>query len=180
MIIDGGECEIGLESTIVKIDGDSAILLRPGAVTPEMLSRVVSDLKFDAGIKEKNDIGGAPLAPGMKYKHYAPRAEVYLVKGDDDKALAYLKARLDEDDNTGVICFDEMAKELDGENIVSIGKKDDGAAHAKALFSALRHFDETSVKTIYATSVVPSGIDLATYNRMMKASGYKIIDLDEN
>jgi len=180
VIIDGGECEIGLESTIVKIDGDSTVLLRPGAVTPEMLSEVVPHLKFDAGIREKNDSDAAPLAPGMKYKHYAPRAEVYLVKGDAENVDSFMAARLLEDKSVGVICFDETAKKLKGDNVVTLGLKSDGAAHAKKLFAALRHFDATSVKTIYATAVEPIGIDLATYNRMIKASGYKIIDANDN
>ena len=178
MIIDGGSCEIGLESTIIKLDENKATLLRPGAITPEMLRAVIPHLELDAGIKEKNDTDAAPLAPGMKYKHYAPRAEVFLVKGDDKKIVEYIKARLCESDRVGAICFDEIAEKLGNANVVAFGKKSDGKAHAKALFAALRHFDSTDVETVYATAVEPEGIDLATYNRMIKAAGYKMIDLN--
>ncbi|MBQ0125472.1 MAG: translation factor SUA5, partial [Clostridiales bacterium] len=111
-----------------------------------------------------------------KYKHYAPRAQVYLLRGDKRKIADFLmeKSKLE---NVGILCFDEIAKELDGKYVVGFGNENDGAAHAKILFSALRFFDTTDVNEIYATAVGTGGIDLATYNRMLKASGYTIIDL---
>lgn len=177
MIIDGGECEIGLESTIIILDRDAATLLRPGAITPEMLREVIPDLKMDKGITQKSDDGAAPLAPGMKYRHYAPKAKVYLLTGDDDNILKYIRERQSEKSGVGVLCFDEIAERLTGKNIISFGKKDDGKAHAKKLFAALRYFDGTNVTEIYATAVSQNGIDLATYNRMLKASGYTLIKL---
>jgi len=177
MIIDGGECKIGLESTIVKLDDGGATLLRPGAITPEMLKKVLGSVKLDGGITKKNETDASPLAPGMKYKHYAPRAQVYLLKGDADKITAFLAAKLAEDENTGVLCFDELAEKLEGKYIVPFGKTDDEGAHAKRLFKALRYFDDVEVNKIYATAVGTDGIDLATYNRMLKASGYTIIEL---
>lgn len=177
MIIDGGECEIGLESTIIKLDDGGATLLRPGAITPEMLEEVLGNVKLDGGITKKNETDAAPLAPGMKYKHYAPRAQVYLLKGDADKIAEFLAKKLAENENTGVLCFDEFASKLNGKYIVPFGKKSDERAHAKRLFKALRYFDGTGVNIIYATSVGTEGIDLATYNRMLKASGYTIIEV---
>lgn len=178
MIIDGGECKIGLESTIVKLDEDDAMLLRPGAITPQMLKEVLGSIKLDGGITKKNETDAAPLAPGMKYKHYAPRAQVYLLKGTADKITAFLAEKLAEDGNTGVLCFDELAEKLDGKYIVPFGKTDDEGAHAKRLFKALRYFDDVEVNKIYATAVGTEGIDLATYNRMLKASGYTIIEVN--
>ena len=179
MIIDGGECDIGLESTIVKLDNDGATLLRPGAVTPEMLREVLPSLKIDGGITKKSENDAPPLAPGMKYKHYAPKAQVYLLKGNKEKITGYINKKLSENEETGVLCFDEMISDIKGKYVISFGKRNDGAAHARTLFSALRFFDKTDVKEIYATSVGTDGIDLATYNRMLKASGYTVIDLDK-
>ena len=178
VIIDGGECEIGLESTIVKLDDGGATLLRPGAITPEMLEGVLGKIKLDGGITKKNETDAPPLAPGMKYRHYAPRAQVYLLKGDADKIAAFLTEKLAEDEKTGVLCFDELASKLDGRYIVPFGKQSDEKAHAKRLFAALRYFDDAEVNKIYATAVGTDGVDLATYNRMLKASGYTIIELN--
>ena len=177
MIIDGGECDIGLESTIILLDGEKATLLRPGAVTPKMLSDVIQNLEIDNGITQKSDRNGAPLAPGMKYRHYAPRAKVYLLSGDDGAIIKFINEQRKKNENIGVLCFDEIASELSGENIVSFGKRNDEKTHAKKLFSALRYFDGTMVNEIYATAVSKNGIDLATYNRMLKASGYTLIEL---
>ena len=179
VIIDGGACKIGLESTIIKLDGDTAVLLRPGAVTPEMIREVVPKLIIDVGVTQKNQSDSAPLAPGMKYRHYAPKARVYLVVGNEEKTVAFIKEKLRSDKLVGVLCFDEVADKLSGGHIVRFGSRNDGEAHAKKLFSALRDFDETEVNEIYATAVSPEGIDLATYNRMLKASGYTVIDLGE-
>ena len=177
VIIDGGECKIGLESTIVKLDEGGATLLRPGAITPQMLEKVLGKIKLDGGITKKNETDAPPLAPGMKYKHYAPRAQVYLLSGDADKITAFLLGKLAENENIGVLCFDELTEKLSGKYIVPFGKKDDESAHAKRLFKALRYFDDVEVNEIYATSVGTDGIDLATYNRMLKASGYTIIEV---
>lgn len=179
MIIDGGSCEIGLESTIVKLDGENATLLRPGAITPEMLLEVVKEISVDDGITKKSETNNAPLAPGMKYKHYAPRAQVWLLKGSDVKILGFLQKKLSENKKVGILCFEEFKSKLDGEHIVDFGKRSDGEAHAKILFSALRYFDTTEVNEIYATVTGLTGIDLATYNRMLKASGYSILDVGE-
>lgn len=179
MIIDGGECDIGLESTIVKLDVGGATLLRPGAVTPQMLSEILPDLKIDRGITEKNETDKAPLAPGMKYKHYAPRAEVTLLVGDNAECAEYINSHVKNGDKIGVLCFDEVADMINGGNVVRFGKRSDGKAHAKALFSALRNFDGTDVEKILATAVEPVGIDLATYNRMLKASGYTLVYLNK-
>ena len=177
MIIDGGECTIGLESTIIKLDENTATLLRPGAITPEMIAEVIPNIKLDNGITKRIETNIAPLAPGMKYKHYAPRAQVYLVSGEFDKVEKYISDAISNDPNVGVLCFEEMTKNIKGKYVVNFGKANDAAAHAHMLFSALRYFDTTLVNKIYATSVNASGVDLATYNRMLKASGYTIIEL---
>ena len=182
VIIDGGDCEVGLESTVVKLDGETVTVLRPGAVTPEMLRTVCENVKLDAGITEKLPEGTAPQAPGMKYRHYAPHAAVYLIKDAggadfDRRAVEFLREKLRENPKTGVLCFDEYAGELHGKNVFVFGKKRDGAAHAKKLFDLLRRFDDTDAPAIYALADDTDGIGLALYNRMLKASGYHVLDL---
>ena len=179
-IIDGGEAEVGLESTIVKIDGNRLILLRPGAITPEMLRTVCENVVLDNGILEKLPEGKAPEAPGMKYRHYAPRAKVYLVRAEneeqaDRKAIAFFRARLAENPNVGILCYDEHLPFLNGENVYSYGKKEDDLAHSHLLFDCLRRFDETEAPAIYAVIGKAEGIGLALYNRMLKASAYTVI-----
>ena len=179
-IIDGGEAEVGLESTIVKVDGDRLILLRPGAITPEMLRTVCKNVVLDNGILGKLPEGVSPQAPGMKYRHYAPRARVYLVRTEkeeelDKKAIAFFRARLAENPQVGILCYDEHLPFLSGENVYSYGKKEDDLAHSHLLFDCLRRFDETEAPAIYAVIGKTEGIGLALYNRMLKASAYTVI-----
>lgn len=181
-IIDGGEAEVGLESTIVKIDGERLVLLRPGAITPEMLRTVCEDVVLDNGILDKLPDGTAPQAPGMKYRHYAPRARVYLVRDGmanasnfDERAVIFFQKKLAENKNTGVLCYDEYLPHLAGDHIYSLGAKEDELAHSHRLFDCLRRFDETDTTEIYAIVGKTSGIGLALYNRMLKASAYTVI-----
>ena len=181
-IIDGGEAEVGLESPIVKIDGERLVLLRPGAITPEMLRTVCEDVVLDNGILDKLPDGTAPQAPGMKYRHYAPRARVYLVRDGmanasnfDERAVIFFQKKLAEIKNAGVLCYDEYLPHLAGDHIYSLGAKEDELAHSHRLFDCLRRFDETDATEIYAIVGKTSGIGLALYNRMLKASAYTVI-----
>lgn len=181
MIIDGGECDIGLESTIVKPTSDGVKLLRPGGITVEMLKSVVGNVTLDKVITEKPSSDEAPEAPGMKYRHYAPRAKVTLIVRDGTdftrKAVEFLSEKIAEDEKTGVLCTDEIAAKLRGRYVVSLGAEGDAKTHAHRLFSALRGFDGTDVSRIYAVSDGEDGIGLALYNRMLKAAGYDVIKI---
>lgn len=181
MIIDGGESDIGLESTIVKADGDGVKLLRPGGITLEMLEKVCGKVKVDRAVTEKLSDGERPEAPGMKYRHYAPQASMRLICGGGDdfyaRATDFLCERLAESEDIGVLCPDEIAERLTGKYIVRLGRSADTEEHARRLFSALRSFDDMPVKTIYAVSDGEEGIGLAIYNRMLKAAGYSIINI---
>ena len=181
-IIDGGEAEVGLESTIVKIDGDRLILLRPGAITPEMLQTVCEEVVLDHGILEKLPEGTAPQAPGMKYRHYAPRARVCLVQDGtvdsadfEQRTILFFRKKLRENPNVGILCYDEHLPYLNGTHIYSFGAKHDELSHSHHLFDCLRRFDETDVTEIYAIVGKTSGLGLALYNRMLKASAYTVI-----
>lgn len=181
-IIDGGSSSIGLESTIVMPKDDSVIVLRPGGITVEMLKKIFGKVELDAGITKKNESDKAPLAPGMKYRHYAPHAEVFLLldsgKGEfDKKAVVFLSEKLAADPSAGIICFDEYMDKIKGENVFYFGKKDDDGEHARRLFDILRRFDKTNAKVIYATASDTKGVGLAIFNRMLKASGFNTIEI---
>ena len=181
-IIDGGEAEIGLESTIVLPSDKGVTVLRPGGITPEMLAEVFESVTLDGGIIKKNESGKAPLAPGMKYRHYAPMATVFLIKDAgnadfDGRVKRFLCKKLDSEPRTGVICFDEYKEAVIGKNVFYFGKKADDEEHAKRLFDILRKFDKTDAPEIYATASDIRGVGLAIYNRMLKAAGFNIIEI---
>jgi L-threonylcarbamoyladenylate synthase len=176
MILGGGDCEIGVESTIVMIDGEDLTLLRPGAVTPEMLSCLCRSLSVDPALERPLEDGTAPLAPGMKYKHYAPRAKVLLLDGTEEDVLAYMEQKLKEDQSVGILCSQKQAGALHGRNVISYG--DEKEEEAKRLFACLREFDHRSdVQTIFAPMPSKNGIGLAVYNRLAKAAGFSVINV---
>lgn len=178
MIIDGGDCDIGLESTIVAIVGENTLkMLRPGAVTLEMLKAEGFEVELDKAVTEKLAEGEKPAAPGMKYRHYAPQSPVTLIEASDENRLDFMKKYVD-DDSVALVCFDEDKEIKSSKNAVIIGSKNDLAGQAHKLFSLLRSFDERSeIKQIYAPLPDKSGIGLAIFNRMLKASGYTVIKL---
>jgi L-threonylcarbamoyladenylate synthase len=174
MIIGAGPSEIGLESTIVKLDDSGATLLRPGGITVEMLEAVLGEIKIDKAVKEKLDEGEKPMAPGMKYRHYAPRAPLALV---EDRELLFKYAS---DKKSAFIVYDEDAEKLidlgaDEKNILTLGKENDTRAHASRLFALLRLCDSRGYEKIYAPMPKSDGLSLAVYNRIIKAAGYSII-----
>ncbi|MBR6557951.1 MAG: threonylcarbamoyl-AMP synthase [Clostridia bacterium] len=173
MIIDGGESVFGLESTVIRIDGDTIYLLRPGAVTAEQLSIFANKLVIaDEHLKE----GEQPLSPGMKYKHYAPSKPLYLVSGDEELVLDFFKEKQKEE-NCAIICYDEDAKFLNPDNLFLLGKQRDLLSHAHRLFDFLRKTDVTDTSVIYARLPSKEGIGLALYNRLIRAAGHNIINL---
>lgn len=183
VIIDGGECQVGLESTIVMLKDDSLTLLRPGGVTLEELEALFGDVKVDRAVLNKLQEGERPLAPGMKYRHYAPKAPVTALVGEDGKILEFLGESL-KNGKTGVICYREDLiclglREDDLPSLVRVlGSKNDSAEMAHTLFSALRAFDEIEgVEVIYTRLPDKSDLGLALVNRLMKACGYSIKEL---
>ena len=174
MIIDGGECTFGLESTIVKIEDGKITLLRPGAITLDMLSALFDNIEVASAVTDKLEEGARPLSPGMKYRHYAPTSPLYLLSGSDERRLAYCSAA---DSDTLLLLFDEEAKDFPAHNVITIGKKSDEVSQAKRLFAALREADKCSCKKILAPLPKKSGISLALYNRMIRAAAHNIIEL---
>lgn len=180
MIIDGGSSDFGLESTIVKIEEDGTLtLLRPGRITPEDLKRVCDTVRLAPAVTAKLAEGERVLSPGMKYRHYAPKAPLKLLNGGFDKILAFLSEKAGQ--NVAIIAYDEDAEALRRQlptlRIFLLGSKCDEFSQAKNLFSVLREADEGSFDEIYAPLPGKEGIGLALYNRMIRAAAHTIIKL---
>ena len=173
MIIDGGECEIGLESTIVKIDGDSLILLRPGAITYDALCCVCDDVKIAPAVTSRLAENEKPLSPGMKYRHYAPNADFLLLDGEKSDVLEFIKKEQIEN-NCAALCYDEELEHLDPSLTIAIGSENDLPTQAKRLFTSLREADKLGANKIYAHLPPLEGLGLALYNRMIRAAAHTI------
>lgn len=176
MILDGGECEIGLESTIVKIDGDSLILLRPGGITFDALRMVTDRVSVSPAVTKALAKDERPLSPGMKYRHYAPNAPVVLLSGDSRKVLDFLISE-QRSKKCAILCFDEEIPSLLPDRLLPVGGRDDLAAQAKELFDALRAADKTDAEIIYAHLPPMEGLGLALYNRMIRAAAHTIREI---
>ena len=175
IIIDGGACEVGLESTIVALDGDVATLLRPGAITADALACVCREVKIAPAVTALLGRDERPLSPGMKYRHYAPRAALTLLDGTDARVSAYLKG-LAADGNVGILCYDEEIPLLAGKaTLFPVGSRTDLEAQAKRLFAILREADEHSAcRSLYAHLPPQEGLGLALYNRLIRAAAHTI------
>lgn len=175
-IIDGGECDIGLESTIVMLNGEAITLLRPGAITVDALSCVCDDVRVADAVTHALAENEKPLSPGMKYRHYAPRAPLVLLDGDEEEVISYM-FRMQNAEKCTVICYDEDMEYLRGERLISIGSKYDLAAQAKNLFAALREADKTDGDTVYAHLPPKEGMGLALYNRLIRAAAHTVLEV---
>ncbi len=173
MIIDGGECEVGLESTIIKLTDDAVILLRPGGVTYEMLCELLGEVVIAEGVLDIPDPEVVVESPGMLISHYAPKAPLYLVRGERSATESFMRGKLAEKD---VFVLAEDGS-FDEDRVISLGSECDKAEAAKRLFAALREADERGAREIYAKYPDKSGIGLALLNRMLRASAFKIIEI---
>ena len=176
MILAAGPCQIGLESTVVRLEGDRLRLLRPGGVTREALENCIgaSRVLLDPAVTERLEEGVKPQSPGMKYRHYAPRASVILLDGEDTAVCSEMQRRLREDPRCGIHCYDEVLSMLWGDRTLSMGKALDGNTQAHRLFSCLRAFDDMEIDTVYARVPAKRGMGLALYNRLARAAGFRI------
>ena len=181
MIIDGGECEIGLESTIVKIEEDgSLVLLRPGRITVDELA-CIAPVSVASAVTQDLKIGEIAISPGMKYRHYAPKSPLVLLNGESADILSYIRSN--ENDKTAVLCYDEdlsvYNKTLNNVALYSFGARNDISEQARHLFAILREVDKKNFDVIYAPVPSKDGIGLALYNRMIRAAAHTIINLKE-
>ena len=180
VILDGGDSDFGLESTIVKIEDDGSLtLLRPGKITPEDLMTVGVPLKLASAVTEQMKPGETVLSPGMKYKHYAPSASFVLLDGEIEDICKYVAEKAGQ--NASVFAFEEelemVSERLSNVKIYLLGSKEDEQSQAKRLFSLLRQADKDGCLEIYARLPKAKGIGLALYNRMIRAAAHKIIKL---
>ena len=176
-ILDGGACGVGVESTVVSLALDKPRLLRPGGVTLEQLRAVLGEVEVDRALFEKIGDDTRVSAPGMKYRHYAPKAPVTVVRGDPRRTAEYIRARADGE--TGVLCFDEYRGLFDTAAAVEcFGGQDDLAAQAREVFDRLRAFDDTAVARIFAQCPPDEGLGLAVANRIKKAAGFAVVEVE--
>jgi len=177
-IVDGGACGVGVESTIVDLTSPVPRLLRPGGLPLEELRRVLGEVVVDRAVTAPLSAGEKPRAPGMKYRHYAPKAPVTVVTGESLRTARYIRRRAGA--GVGVICFDEYRDLFSGCVVESIGPAADKGEQARRVFDALRAFDDTDVTAIYAQCPNEEGLGLAVANRLKKAAGFQIVDLGED
>ena len=173
MVIDGGPCEIGLESTIISLNGETATLLRPGAVTYDALCCVCDKVEVAAAVSHQLTENERPLSPGMKYKHYAPVSPFVLLDGAEEQVLTFLREK-QTTERCAILCYDEEMEYLLPQNLLSVGPKNDLGEQAHRLFDALRRTDNLQVDVIYGHLPPMEGIGLALYNRMIRAAAHTV------
>lgn len=183
MIVDGGEVGIGVESTIVDVTGAVPTILRPGYVTEEMLRAVVGEVAVDPAVAGNAAAGARPKAPGMKYRHYAPKAPMVLVEGDPEPVAAalnrILKKAEQEGRKIGILASEESARRYRGGVVKVVGSHEDPDSVAHNLYRVLREFDREEVDKIYSESFGGSAFGQAVMNRMKKAAGQQVIRAEE-
>lgn len=180
MILCGDDSRIGLESTIVDLTEDRPVILRPGYVTLDMIREVLPETVVDSAlIRDDSDI--RPKAPGMKYRHYAPKGELVVVKGSSDRVTAYINERTAKDRaagyRTGVIAPDADLERCTADVKLGTGDAGDSEACAHRLFDLLRRMDDEAADRIYAVGLSGGGLDDAIMNRLLKAAGHKIVNV---
>lgn len=185
MIIDGGPVEIGIESTIVDVTGDVPVILRPGYVTKEMLEAVIGEVKIDRAITENAPVTAVPKAPGMKYKHYAPKGDLTIVECGESSSQDMVVRKINElaaqkmaeGYKTGILSTDGTKSLYNADVVYSVGNRSSEISISSHLFGCLRSFDDNGVQYIFSESFSRDNMGMAIMNRLMKAAGGKIIRL---
>ena len=179
MIIDSGEVGIGVESTIVDVSGKVPMLLRPGAITMEMLRETLGEVEIDPAILGPLSADVKPKAPGMKYRHYAPQAEMTLVEGEMEHVVEFInqeaKLALEAGLKVGIICTEESRESYQCGMLKVIGSRENEESVAHNLFAVLREFDDQKVDCIFSESFSKDRLGQAIMNRLCKAAGYHIV-----
>lgn len=180
MILDGGQVGIGLESTIVDLTAEVPTILRPGYITEEMLSEVLGTVEIDGTILSA-DSGQAPKAPGMKYRHYAPKGELTIIEGAEEAVVAFINQRAEEQttggERVGIIATDTTRSRYRLGSVKSAGSREAEASIARELYRILREFDDEGATLIYSEAFEQKGIGQAIMNRLLKAAGHHVIQV---
>lgn len=180
MVIDGGEVGIGVESTIIDLTVNPPEILRPGYVTRDMLEKVLGKVETDATIMS-NESGQAPKAPGMKYRHYAPKGKLTIVSGKPENVVAYINEQVNKAKRdgfkTGVIAAEETADSYFADVVKAAGSRTEELSVAKQLYRILREFDDENVEIMYTEAFNGAGVGQAVMNRLLKAAGHHVIEV---
>jgi L-threonylcarbamoyladenylate synthase len=175
-VVDGGPCTVGVESTILDLTCQPPRLLRPGGLPLESLESLIGHVDVDKAVVAPMKEGEQPKAPGMKYRHYAPKAPVTVVTGSPERSAQEILRRMSR--TSGIICFEEYAHLFRGNKVQVLGPSGDKAVQAQRLFDALRAFDsEENVTEIFAQCPGDEGLGLAIANRLKKAAGFHVIEV---
>lgn len=176
-VVDGGTSDVGLESTVITLAENPPRLLRPGGITVEQLESLIGRIEVDKAVLHKLDDNAKAASPGMKYKHYAPKANVIILKADDKSFTDYVNSKKSED--VAAICYNENEPYLNVKTY-SLGKKQDLKSQAHNLFEILREIDlNPQIKTVYAICPKTDGVGMAVYNRLIRAAGFEVKDLEK-
>lgn len=173
-VVDGGECGVGVESTVVTLAGGVARVLRPGGVTPEQIEKVLGDVQVDDAVLNPVAKGERVASPGMKYKHYAPKAHVTILEGELEAFLKYVRSH--SEPGTGVLCFEGEQGLMELPSL-TYGHSGSSEEQARRLFDALRGLDELGVSRVFARAPSKTGVGLAVYNRLLRAAAFEVIRL---
>lgn len=180
-IIGGESSDIGVESTIIDCTVNPPLILRPGGITLEMLREIDSNIDIDKALRSKPSDDLKPKAPGMKYRHYAPKAHLKIIRGKNEKTIEIIREMLEnyieKNNDVAVLTTDENLNKFDKGNIISLGSEKDLKQIAKHLFEALRKCDDLGVQYILCQGFEEKGVGVAIMNRLSKAAGYDIIDV---
>lgn len=183
MIVDAGSSRVGLESTVLDVSVEPPVLLRPGGITPSQIEEIIGHIDVDKTIMGKVTEENVPKSPGMKYKHYSPKAHVIIVESSDVDKQAGVVCQLAEQNKkegkkVGVCATDQTIEKYNKFETISMGDRNHPETIAASLFSILREFDDRGVDVILAEAVDQNGVGLAIMNRMVKAAGYDIVKAD--
>ena len=178
-VIDGGACDVGVESTVITVVSDIPKILRPGIVTREEIEAVIGKVEVDKAVLNQLKKDEKVSSPGMKYKHYAPKAQVILVRSTDEKYIGFVNRCYRRDGDCAALCYDEDVKSIAAPT-VSLGAEADLKEQAQALFDALRAVDEIDgVNTVYAHCPIAEGVGMALYNRLIRAAAFRVITIPD-
>lgn len=172
-VVDDGPCRVGVESTILDLTSTPPKLLRPGGLSLEEIRKVVPETEADEAVYRQLKEGEKPKAPGMKYRHYAPKAPVTAVLGGGQDGADYIKEHIKTGE--GVICYEEYLGMFEGYECRSLGREGSPEEHARKVFEVLRSFDRTDVVHIWTQCPGEEGLDLAVSNRIKKAAGFHVV-----
>ncbi|MBQ9517137.1 MAG: threonylcarbamoyl-AMP synthase [Eubacterium sp.] len=169
-IIDGGDCAVGVESTVITLATDTPTILRPGAITKEMIESVIGKVEIASAVLGELGENETAASPGMKYKHYAPKAEIVIVDADKTAYENFVNTR----ENAFALCFDDDNVTIPH---ITYGSESDDSEQARELFDALRKLDEIGARRVYARMPHKDGVAMAVYNRLIRAAAFRVIDL---